>query len=354
MGIAKLALGGALLIAARLVRLSEKPGRLLALAVFATAFFPLFTLLERGQIDSLTLLLVLVAISLARKPRHAYLGGVALAVATLLKLYCIFLVPFLLLRRRWAAGLGFLAGSVALLTIGLLLDGYASVSSYITDELPRISRYGEGGTREMLLAPNDFRRVAARLGPDRTVMDGREYRPEAMSFVLNASLVRTPIGRATWSSARAMGLSIAPAQVSLVFIAIGFGLVLAWSRWRRPATADDDPGEFTYWQIALVLVLLCAPVSWAMSTVWLLPAAAIVLREDSGWRDPYRATALVACSLGLILAAMPDRISAWPLGLFGAGAPNQKYVVAELLVLAGLVGLSAKRPRIGQSQSPGQ
>jgi hypothetical protein len=292
--------------------------------VFATAFFPLFTLLERGQIDSLTLLLVLVAISLARKPRHAYLGGVALAVATLLKLYCIFLVPFLLLRRRWAAGLGFLAGSVALLTIGLLLDGYASVSSYITDELPRISRYGEGGTREMLLAPNDFRRVAARLGPDRTVMDGREYRPEAMSFVLNASLVRTPIGRA------------------------------AWSRWRRPATADDDPGEFTYWQIALVLVLLCAPVSWAMSTVWLLPAAAIVLREDSGWRDPYRATALVACSLGLILAAMPDRISAWPLGLFGAGAPNQKYVVAELLVLAGLVGLSAKRPRIGQSQSPGQ
>jgi hypothetical protein len=301
------------------------------------------TLLERGQIDSLTLLLVLVAILLARGRRHAYLGGIALAVATLLKLYCIFLLPFLLVRRRWAAAWGFFAGAAALLAIGLLVNGYASVSSYLADDLPRISRYGEGGRREMLLPAIDFRRVAAHLGPDRTVMDGREYRPEAMSFVLNASLVRTPVGRATWSAVRATGLEVAPAQVSFVFIAIGFGLVLVGSRWRRRPPADGDPDEFVYWQIALVLILLCAPVSWAMSTVWLLPAAAILLREDAGWRDPYRGAALVVCSLGLIFAALPDRISAWPLGLLGSGAPNQKYIVAELLVLAGLFGLGATR-----------
>lgn len=337
--VALLALVGSMLLSVSLAGLKRLPGNLLVLGIVAAAWFPLLALLERGQIDSLTLLLVLGSIHLARTRRYSLAGGLLLAVATLLKLHCVFLVPFLLLRRRWATAQGFLAGAAALLLLSLLIDGYAPIASYVRDDLPRISRYGEGGTREMRLPPQQFRRVAGRIGPDRTVMDGREYRPEALTFVLNASLVRTPAGRATWSAVNRLGLPIAPAQVSLIFLAVAFVLVLLWWLWRgrRDGENAGEDNDFAYWQIALVLIVLCAPVSWAMGAVWLLPASALVLRGLPNWRDPRRALALATCIVGLFLAGAPDRISGLVLGLFGPQAGAYKYVVAELLLLAGCV-----------------
>jgi hypothetical protein len=205
----------------------------------------------------------------------------------------------------------------------------------------------------MLLPPGSFRRVAPGLGPDRTVMDGRRYRPEVLTFTLNASLVRTPLGRRTWKAAHGVGLKLAPAQVSLVFFGIAFVVVLAWWLWRgrrRIGEGGDDrddrartAGEVIYWQIVLVLILLCAPVSWAMGVVWLLPAVAIVLREAPQRRDAAGAGALAVCGLALLLAALPDSAAGRLLAPFGNSAADQRYVVAELVLLAGLLLLGSLR-----------
>ena len=339
MVLALLAAIGAVGIAARLARLPRTPVNLLVLGIVTVAFFPLLTLLERGQIDSATLLLVLAAAALTTKRRTALAGGALFAVATMLKLHCVFLVPFLLIRRRFKAAAGFVAGAAALLVVGIAVDGYATVAGYIADELPRIARHGEGGSREMLLSPDRFRQVLAGAGPGRTVMDGREYEPETMQFVLNASLVRTPFGRATWSSVKQLGIQILPSQLSLIFFAIGIGVILVGSlAWGMPREADGV-FELTFCQIALVLVLLCAPATWAMGAVWLLPVAVLVLYHRGEWSRARYGLPLAICLLGLTLAGVPDALSGALLGLLGARVTQLKYVIAELLVLAGLLAL---------------
>ncbi|MCU0522958.1 MAG: DUF2029 domain-containing protein, partial [Anaerolineae bacterium] len=87
-------------------------------------FHPLLTHLERGQIDSLTLVLLVLSIALMLKrgkarrwwPTSSDIGaGLLLSVATLLKLHVGLILPFLVVRRRWAttvaygAGLGLIA-----------------------------------------------------------------------------------------------------------------------------------------------------------------------------------------------------------------------------------------------------
>src|SRR4051812_23437471 len=68
-------------------------------------FQPVLTEIERGQIDGIILLLITVAIvALDRGSRRGGIAaGVLLACATLLKLHCLFFLPFLALRRKWHA-----------------------------------------------------------------------------------------------------------------------------------------------------------------------------------------------------------------------------------------------------------
>ena len=84
---------------------------------------------------------------------------------------------------------------MALFLIGGALDGFSALPAYVSNEMPRISRYGEGGTRAMALSPFSFQQALAGVEPGKTVMDGRPYEPEHFQFVLNASAVRTPVTR---------------------------------------------------------------------------------------------------------------------------------------------------------------
>ncbi len=118
-----LALIGALLLAMRLigVRLSEPAAWITWLV--ALTFHPLLTFLERGQIDSLTLLLLTAAIALLCTRRREGTAGLLIAAATLLKLHTVLLLPFLVLRRRRRALIGYAIGGVLILVLSLILNG---------------------------------------------------------------------------------------------------------------------------------------------------------------------------------------------------------------------------------------
>jgi len=305
-------------------------------ACVVAGFFPMMPLLERGQVDGFTLLAIVAAVSWPKGRRSTIAAGTLLALATLLKLHCIFLLPFLALRRRWRLLAGFAAGLVALFLLGGVLDGFSALPAYVNDEMPRISRYGEGGTREMALPPSAFQRAIAGIEPGKTVMDGRSYDPEHFLFVLNASAVRTPVGRWVWSGAKSVGIPLAPGHVSFVFLALGFGLV-AWLL--RGAAASN---ELLHGQIALIVVLLSAPVTWAMNVVWLLPVIAILL---PGWKpadDRLAAAGWIACAAGLLLAGVPD---SWL--RLATDAIESRYLVALTLCLAGSIVLARRGGREG-------
>jgi hypothetical protein len=341
------ALSGALWIAARLAGVIRRPRALLAVGILAAGYHPLLTLLERGQSDSITLLLLVAALAWTARDHRAWLGpGLLLALATLLKLHCVFVLPFVLIRRRFRVLGGFALAAAALLLLDAVVDGPSSLARYFRRELPRIARHGERGTPEMRLPAENLRPLVEMLRAGRTVMDGRTWDVESFRFALNASAVRTPLGRATWRFLRGIGLRAEPAHVSLVFLGVGFVALLAAA---RRYGLPEGARELVYWQAVLVIVLLCAPATWVMNAVWLLPAGIIVAAELPRASDRPHRLAVLLCALGLLVAALPDldeRVSEWALGRAAAEA---KIITAELLCLAGLLGLwrACGRARVG-------
>lgn len=84
---------------------------LLGLTVFISTSYPLLTLLERGQIDGITLLLVTLSIRLMLRgvgSQADLLAGFLWAFATLLKLHCVYIVSFLLIRGKLKVFVGYL------------------------------------------------------------------------------------------------------------------------------------------------------------------------------------------------------------------------------------------------------
>ena len=348
-----LALFGALLLSMRLVgvRLTEPAAWITWLV--ALTFHPLLTFLERGQIDSLTLLLLTGGIALLCTRRREGTAGLLIAAATLLKLHTVLLLPFLVLRRRRRALAGYAIGGVLILILSLIFNGPALLLDYLTVEFPRISRYGEGGTPEMLVDPA----VIADLQPGEglTVKQGRVYRHESFAFVSNASLGRTRTGYRLQEHLTAAGLPSAQTVASLVFFALLFAIVALLHRWASPRDHVDPTYDLIYWHLALVIVLLSAPLTWVMNTIWLLTLTPLLVREFSSPRPPARRIALTLVGLGLAVAALPDHLALprfFPPGTVGETA-WQKYVIAQLLVALGLAGcLLPQRPRSTKPTAP--
>jgi hypothetical protein len=332
MVLALAALAVALWQAARAVALRLDATSGLAMAVIAAAYFPVLALLERGQIDSVTLAILMVAVCCLARGRREMAAGVLLACATAVKLHGVFLLPFLAARKRWRAVTGFIVGAAGILLISLLVHGPELLGRYVSEELPRISRYGDRGPQASRLAPHHFRPLLEAVPPGRTNFQGRTYAIEALAFEINASAVRTPVGRAVWNAAKGLGLPLAPAQVSLVFLAVGLAVVLAWQRWSGPPR--DRVAEFAYWNTVLILILLCAPLTWTMATVWLLPTAVVVLKGFQDSRGRNEILPLVLCAAGLAVAGLGEPVLA-----VLSSPVKSTYVVAELSCLAGLLGL---------------
>ncbi len=326
---------GALWACGSALRLRWHALTMLGLGIWVCLFHPLLTLLERGQIDAVTLLLIVLAIRpLVRDGRESFGSGFLLSVATLLKLNVVFFVPFLVWQRRWRVLASYLFGGVILIAATIALDGTGAPEKYLTRELPRISRHGEGGTAEMLLPQETMQSLRAGAPEGQTYRGGRLYRLESFGAVANASLARVVSKR--------LGEGGTPARLALAILAAAVPLL--GMQWRRREEPPTPLKELVYWQAVMVSVLLAGPLTWAMNTVWLLPAGVLVLAAWREIREPLTAVSLAVVMLGLLLAAIPDHHAFPLLSPVGFPALNLKYVLAELLILAGLLGLLAGQP----------
>ncbi|MEI6515274.1 MAG: glycosyltransferase family 87 protein [bacterium] len=324
--------------------------------LFLLMFSPLLILLERGQIDGISLVLVTTSIALIATGKRPGVSGVLIALATLLKLHTILLLPFLVLRGKWRVIAGFVIGTLFILMLSVMLCGRSALVRYAKVEFPRISAFGEGGTRDMR-ADNS---VISSLRPVSSLVtkEGRTYQLEHFKFVINASVARTRIGQWTRDSLSKLGLPSSMSIVSLLIFGGFFSLAVLF-QWRMRFSVCLKPEtEFLYWQLALVIVLLSAPLTWVMNTIWLVALIPFVVnklmeREATGRTSAWGITLI---TLGLLVAAAPDYLAfpqQLPPSRMSQLAGDCKYVIAELAILAGLaIHLwSSGVPRLKEQES---
>ena len=266
--------------------------------LLAAAWPPVFAALERGQIDLLLFPLLVAAWKWRERPLRA---GLALAICVLGKPLLIALLPLLLLARRtrWA---GAMAAALPLLAlVSVALGGLALNRTYLTQVLPRAARYGEGGPEAWMLDTPALAAVTDDLESGTARIDGRLYDQQIGDFPRNASLARLVVGSAT--------PAVLP-PVTVALLAVG-GLALAIAAFRRPGAGG------WYWG-GLLLAVLAAPVSWAMSLVWGLPLVGALVPAVRARRRAWAGALALACGLGLVGPWLPG---AWCLvGVAGVAA----------------------------------
>ncbi|MBN2371500.1 MAG: DUF2029 domain-containing protein [Vicinamibacteria bacterium] len=313
-----------------------------ALAALIALFHPLLAHLETGQIDAVTLLLVSLGVTpLIRGRKGGPASGAILAAATLLKLNVCYLALFLLIRRKWRVLTGYVLGAFVLLLTALAVNGPTAVREYVLRELPRITRFGERGTSEMLLDGATLARLRSGAPEGRVIKDGRAYRESSFEIVANASLARIVAARLARPRTR-IGEHRATSTISLVIIGLA-GLVAGIAVRRR----RDDLSRFqetTYWLCAMTAVLLAGPLTWVMNLVWLLPLAVLILGLFPRLSGRRESIALAGCALGLLLAALPDRHSWALIAPFGGPYATWQFVAAEIVMLLSLLMLLRVRP----------
>lgn len=303
----------------------EEGERLALVLAFLFTAYPVLTLLERGQVDAFTLLLLVAAFSPAlRGSRPGLTSGLLLALATLLKLNAAYFAAFWAVRRWGRALLGFGLGVASLLLVSAWLDGPVALRSYFGTELPRIARYGEDGSPAMRLPRGTYERLRGDAPEGFVPRDGRLYRIEGFGFVANASGARV--------LAKALGAHRArPWFSGLSLLIVAFALVLLVRAVGR--SRPLDPGaELAYFTATLAAVLLAGPLTWTMNAVWLAVASVLLARAWPS-ASARETRALFGLGLGLILAWLPDQ---YALSFLFAAPPSlgdYKYVAAELLVL---------------------
>jgi hypothetical protein len=299
-------------------------------------FFPLAVLMERGQIDGITLAL-LAGGALAhssRQPRHL-LGGILFACAAFIKPHLVILAPLLLYRRDVRGFAGFGAAMLLLLGISVAVHGMDPLTRYAVNEAPRIAAMGEEGNETDRIPPGLFREVNVGVPEGFATKGGGLYRRSTVEFAPNATLVRVVAG-----IPRQLHLPMSLAVVSVLLTVAG--LVLYCRRFRDSLLAipgTDTANEFTFWLGAFIVIMLCGPLTWTMNLVWLLPVTAVLVRMITVRGTDARGAGVLFLMGGLTLAALPE--PGWI--VFPDWWLRLKYPVAQFAILWGMTLPPAER-----------
>jgi hypothetical protein len=306
----------------------------LLLGMCVCLYFPLLPHMERGQIDAVTLFLLTSSFYLLNgvDKTKGWLAGGLIAAATLLKLHIVYVLPFLFLKRRWHAIAGFLATWLVLFLLSMATPGNRSLlQDYVFHQLPRIAAYGTPDHGDVLLDPAMIHDQIEGLPDGYSTKDGRIYQVSSLDFSGNATLVR-PLYEIPGS----LGWNINHTSLSLMLF---IGLMSLWMYFFASEEASPE-ADFMYWQAVLALILLTAPLTHVMNTVWLLPMFIVLVS-----RFDVTQTVFVMLVAGMVLLALPDATNTGTPAPI-ASLPDLKYVIGEVLVLAGcLMYLTYNKPR---------
>ena len=218
--------------------------------------------------------------------------------------------------------------------VSIAVDGYAINRDYVLKHLPRISAYGEGGTPDQMVRRSAIEPYLSDLRAGYTQKDGKRYRQSGFSFVAGATWVDVVAPPAIGATASSRSTAASLSLLALCLAGLGIGLV-------RKSGLLDTPDDFTdwvYWQLAMGVVLMCAPTTWVMNVIWILPSlgiAMVVLRQSA--REHLWPLYLI--SLGLLIAALPDNQSVVVFMPYLDAWLDYKYPVGELILSLGLIGL---------------
>lgn len=312
---------------------------ILGVGVFVSLFYPLLTLLERGQIDAFTLAIIMLAIKWGNEEHNHWqmASGMLWSLAALFKLHTLFVFPFLIISRRWKAILGFIASGILLLGVSVGVNGLPSLLDYMQNQFPRISRFGEGGTEEMKLRRMDkLQNLLSDVPSGFTQKNGILYRQESFSFsaASNVTVIRPLAHRLA-----AIGLKLNYSQLSLLVFFCLFVLIwIWWARYRLNYMKLSIAQQLMFWQIVLIVILLSGPLTWVMNIVWLLPAVPLLLHKYLSVEDKRAAVYLSIGIIALFIAAIPDAVSFPLIVPYGERVFNaSKYLLAEALLLISLM-----------------
>lgn len=305
--------------------------QLLIIGIVVALYFPFQIELERGQIDALILFLLICSVFLLSKKdiKRQFLSGVFFAISTLLKLHCIYVLPFLVIQKRWNVIVGYMLSGLVLIVVGLAFPGGKTLTyDYVYNVLPRVSKYGFDGTAEMLLDPRVIQKVKRNIPVEYTIKDGRIYLLSYFkNFEANATIVRPIV-----NYLQSKGWDINQTLVSVFVLFIIFTLIFLWHKMCLNKVEITDKNEFIWWQIIFCVILLSSPLTWAMNVIWLLPSVVIVVLKYDGLTNRNQVFAIRVVVLGLFLTALPETDNYLP---FMRMIFTNKYIAGELLVLLG-------------------
>ena len=325
----------AMIIAADIIKIEKSVQNYLAIGIFLLLFHPLLIYFERGQIDVVTLVLIIFAFKLMfGGNKQRFIAGTLIAVATLIKLNCLYLVPFLLIKRKWFVIYGIGAGLITLLLLSSLFNGPGNTMDYFMKELPRIAKYGEELPKSMWLPTTVVKRQST-TPRNQASKDGVTYQLTAFQFVANASLTRE-LSSLTNKHNQNLSRSI----ISLVLISVFIILILVHYRKAKERSMQNSPSqEFLFWQSILIIVLLTSPLTWVMNTVWLLPIIVILIKMFPLLHSKKQAIYFCLCAVGLIIAALPEHLSFSLTIPYGISFINYKYLISQIILVIALIGM---------------
>jgi len=318
---------------------TNKLWQILIILIAVLNFFPLTALLERGQIDNLALLFILLAVYFDVNKRFFLTAGFLLGIASLFKLYLILIIPFIILKKKWRLLIGYSVSLVLLFLLTLLLVGQNITYDYITTQAPRIASFGSSGTQEMLIPVWILVNYFPMTPISVSLMDGRMYLSESISFNSKASLVKV-IDNIT----NTLGVAINPGFTSIIVYIIFF-LALYYITIRRDLIIKSDIvlPEFFYWQVSLLIILLSSPYTWIMNLFWLFPSLFFILclwekRDNKLIRLP-----LSILTIGYILLSIPDSFFLFRNVFILNHIIQARFIIAEFILLLGFVFLYRKK-----------
>ena len=306
---------------------------ILITGIFIFNFFPLYTLLERGQIDGLTFLLLSFGIFLGIKKKNLA-AGIFFAFASIFKFYSILIIPFLLLRKKFNTVISFVISLIGLISVMYAFNGTSLTNDYIFNQLPRISEFTEGGTEEMKIDSWILKNYFGISRYSISLMEGQFFVSESISFFSKASLIR-----AISTSQDKIGLNLSNSIWSVILFIIVFIFFLKNIKVYN---------ELNLWMTIFLMILVCSPFTWVMNLVWLIPVIFVIFKLIQ--MDLYKNFIFAFIITGLTVISIPDNYKVN--NLIIDGFMKSRHVMGEILILTGMLLLPGlMRFKISTSES---